>query len=134
MNLPILIAGIVAAIATIGHFTVGVKIYLSPMLRAQFNPTSKYVISGVFHYVSIFQTLSSISLIMIGIWGDNCKIETDLILGFLGINYCLFAIVQFISISKSRVKGAWLPMFQWIFWITISLFIFVGLELHLLLE
>jgi hypothetical protein len=49
MNGPILIAGVAAAFCALGHFTVGRKQYLKPMLAASFDDVAKRVNHCVFH-------------------------------------------------------------------------------------
>jgi len=122
----VLIAGIIAAMATLGHFTAGNKLYLKPFLACDLDPLPKNVILSVFHYISVFQVLSSFMLIMIGIRGDECLYDPTLVLSFIGFNYAMFAIVQVVIALTSSVQGGLFKMFQWIFWAFISLFIFLG--------
>ncbi len=49
MNAPIIVAGLAAAFITIGHFTIGSKQYLKPMLRASFDDLPKKMNHCVFH-------------------------------------------------------------------------------------
>jgi len=126
MNTMVLIAGLIAAIATIGHFTAGIKMYLKPFLACDLDRLPKNVILSVFHYISVFQTLSAFMLIMIGIRGNECLYDPTLVLSFIGLNYGAFAIVQVVIALTSSVPDGLLKMFQWIFWALISLFIFLG--------
>ena len=50
MNALVLTAGIFAFGVVIGHFTLGAKLYLKPMLAAEFDPVAKRVMLCVFHY------------------------------------------------------------------------------------
>jgi VIT1/CCC1 family predicted Fe2+/Mn2+ transporter len=124
MNITVLIAGIIAALATIGHFTMGTKQFLNPMLEAEFNPISKKVMHAVFHYISVFLALSAFFLIMVGARGMRCVFDPFLILVFIGGNYALFAILQIIIALSS--KASLLKMFQWVFWIAIAILVFMG--------
>jgi len=54
MNAFIIIAGSIALATTVGHFAVGSKQFLKPMLEAEFDAVPKKVMHGVFHYVSAF--------------------------------------------------------------------------------
>jgi magnesium-transporting ATPase (P-type) len=62
MNWYIIIAGLIGALTTIGHFAMGSKEFLRPMLEASFDPVPKKVMHCVFHYVSAYLILSSIAL------------------------------------------------------------------------
>ncbi|TAJ12069.1 hypothetical protein DMA11_14380 [Marinilabiliaceae bacterium JC017] len=126
MNTFVLIAGVLASLATIGHFTMGTKMYLKPFLSAELDPIVKNVMHSVFHYISVYMVFSSLFLVVIGIRGEKCLFDPTLILAFIGINYGLFALVQIIIGLTSRLPGALMKMFQWIFWILISLFVFLG--------
>ena len=122
----VLIAGVIASLATVGHFTAGHKLYLKPFLASDLDPLPKNVILSVFHYISVFQILSSFMLISIGIRGEGCLYDPTLALSFMGLNYGMFAIVQVVVALSSSVPGGLFKMFQWIFWAFISLFIFLG--------
>ncbi len=126
MNTMVLVAGFISAIATIGHFTTGKKLYLKPFLACNLDPLPKNVILSVFHYISAFQVLSSFILIMAGIRGNECLYDPTMALSFIGLNYAMFAIIQVIIALTSSIQGGLFKMFQWIFWTLISLFIFLG--------
>ena len=66
MNWTIFIAGVGAVFVTLGHFAVGSKLYLKPMLQASFDDVPKKVNHCVFHYVSVFLVLSAIFLLLVG--------------------------------------------------------------------
>ncbi len=66
MNWLLLISGLFGAITTIGHFTMGRKEYLIPMLEASFEEVPKKVMHCVFHYVSAYLILSTIVLLALG--------------------------------------------------------------------
>lgn len=57
MNYLILLAGILAALATIGHFTVGAKDFLKPVMNSDIDEIPKKVMQSLFHYMSIFSLL-----------------------------------------------------------------------------
>lgn len=126
MNLMVLIAGIIAGMATLGHFTAGSKMYLKPFLASDLDKIPKNVILSVFHYISVYQVLSSLVLVMIGINYENCIYDPTMLLNFIGINYGLFAIVQIVIALTSSVKGGLFKMFQWLFWLLITLFVFMA--------
>ena len=66
MNWFIIIAGLVCAFTTIGHFSVGSRKFLKPMLKASFDPVPKKVMHCVFHYISAYLILST------GEKGEKC--------------------------------------------------------------
>jgi len=127
MNVYALIAGIIALAATIGHFSMGTKMYLKPVLNSDLDLVVKKVVQSFFHYSSVFMILSTITLIMAGIRGDECKLDSVTLFGFVGFNYALFAVWQLIIAITSDIPSAPLKMFQWIFWILISLFCFMAI-------
>ncbi len=126
MNTYSLIAGIIALLATIGHLTVGVKDYYRPLKNTAMDEIVKTIFTGLFHYITGFQILSSFILIMIGIRGNGCNFEPLLVLGFIGATYVFWAIVQLIITVKSPIKGAAFKMFQWVFWLLIAMFCFLA--------
>jgi len=128
MNTMVLIAGILAAMATLGHFTMGVKLYLRPLLASDMDAIPKKVMHTVFHYISVYMTLSAWMLIMIGIRGEDCMFDPTLVLSFIGMNYALFAVTQILIALTSKISGALFKMFQWIFWVLIAVFTFMGVN------
>ena len=97
MNWYIMIAGLIGCATTIGHFAVGSKQFLKPMLGATIDPIPKKVMHCVFHYVSTYLILSTVTLLFIGlnIWsGPGAAFVTNFIsanyLVRLGSNHSLF--------------------------------------------
>jgi len=125
MNIMVLMAGVIAGLATLGHFTAGTKMYLKPFMAAEMDAIPKNVILSVFHYISVYQIFSSLLLIMVGINFENCMYDTTMVLNFIGINYAFFALVQIVIALTSSVKGGLFKMFQWIFWLLIAAFLFL---------
>ena len=125
MNWPIMISGIFALITTGGHFTVGRKEYLKPMLDAKFDPIAKRVMHCVFHYISTFLILSAIALL--GIGSEMIVVQDPTILvQFIAANYAIFAIWQIILASTSGIPKGIFKLFQWVFFVLISGFALVG--------
>lgn len=124
MNTYAIIAGIIALFASIGHLTVGKKQFLRPMLDASFDVLAKKVMHTVFHYITVFLFLTAYILLMPGIRGENCAIDPTPVFGFLGMNYLLFAVAQIIIALRAKISL--IKMFQWIFWILISVFSFLA--------
>ena len=119
MNWLILIAGLVALFATIGHLTMGRKSFLKPMMDASFDEIPKKVMQAVFHYVTVFQILSSAALLLVG-FGISFSLDSTLLIWFVALNYSLFAITGIIIALTSGIPSGLLKMFQWIFWIIIA--------------
>ncbi len=126
MNYQVLFAGILAAMATFGHFTAGRKLYLKPVMESDLDEIPKRIVLSLFHYMSAFQVMSSIVL-LVGC-GNKCMMYENVndVVKFIGICYGLFAIVQFIIGATSPVKNGVLKMFQWMFWAFISTFALLG--------
>ncbi len=70
MNWMILVAGFVGGFTTIGHFLIGSKQFLSPMLESQFDLVPKKVMHSVFHYVSVYLIFSTTTLLLVGFGVD----------------------------------------------------------------
>ncbi len=125
MNWPIFISGLAAVFCTLGHFTVGRKQYLNPMLAASFDDTAKKVNHCVFHYVSAFLVLSAVALILIGA-GFRFNMDTALLVKFIAIHYAVFAVTQIILAATSGIRNAIIKMFQWTIFVFIAVFAWVG--------
>ena len=125
MNWLIIISGIFALLTTIGHFAVGSKEFLKPMLEATFDPVAKKVMHCVFHYISTFLIISTIALLAVG--SGTIKPQGSAILvQFIAANYVVFAIWQIALASTSGIPKGIFKLFQWVFFILISGFAFVG--------
>ncbi len=126
MNWLLLISGLFGAITTIGHFTMGRKEYLIPMLEASFEEVPKKVMHCVFHYVSAYLILSTIVLLALG-FGVTFSWDSSLLVWFIIIHYAVFAVTQIIIASTSRIEKVMFKMFQWIFFALIAVFAWLGL-------
>ena len=125
MNWFIIIAGLVCAFTTIGHFAVGSKKFLKPMLKASFDPVPKKVMHCVFHYISAYLILSTIALLGIG-FGVIAKEGTTILVRFISINFAVFAVWQIALATTSQIQKGILKLFQWVFFITIAVFAWLG--------
>ncbi len=121
----ILIAGIFSAATTVGHFAVGSKAFLAPMLGAAFEEIPKKVMHCVFHYVSTFLILSAITLLLIGlgVWSGPGAIP---VARFIAANFLFFAVWQIALAIGSDIPKALFKLFQWIFFVLVAFFAFVG--------
>ncbi len=125
MNYFILTAGVLAALATIGHFTMGSKTFLRPVMKSDLDLTVKKVMQSLFHYMSVYMVLTSLFLIAMST-GECQQFEnTPDVVKFIGFVYAGFAIVQFIIAATSKIKMGIFKLFQWIFWALIAFFTLV---------
>ncbi len=126
MNWLLFFAGILAAFATVGHFVIGSKNFLTPMLEASFEEVPKKVMHCLFHYISAYQVMSSLVLIALG-FSSTLRVEAILLAKFIAIQYAAFAVIQIIIALSSKIRHGALKLFQWTFFIVIALFIWLGL-------
>ena len=125
MNWMIFISGLAAGFVNLGHFTIGSKEFLKPMLHADFDDVPQKVMHCVFHYVSVYLILSFIVLMAIGL-GFSFGTADKLLVKFIAINYFLFAITQIVIAAASNIPKGVIKMFQWIFFLIIAIFAWIG--------
>jgi len=125
MNWLVIISGLLAAFCTVGHFAIGSKQFLQPMLQASFDDVSKKVMHCVFHYISVYLVLSAIFLLAVG-FGYKFNTDTSLTVKFVAINFALFALMQLIIAFTSKIQNAVFKMFQWIIFAVIAVFAWLG--------
>ena len=121
----ILISGLAAGFVNLGHFTIGSKDFLKPMLQADFDDVPKKVMHCVFHYVSVYLILSFIVLMAIGL-GFSFGTADKLLVKFIAINYFFFAITQIVIAAVSNIPKGVTKLFQWIFFLIIVIFAWIG--------
>ena len=126
MNYFTLIAGIIALMAVIGHFAMGTKMYLKPVMESDVDEIPKRVMQSLFHYMSVFMIITTFFLL----WSSfgMCMLfeHTNEVSLFIGIIYGGFAIAQFIIALVSPIKTGVFKMFQWVFWAAISVLSILG--------
>ena len=125
MNWLVLISGLVAGFCTVGHFAIGSKQYLQPMLQASFDEVPKKVMHCVFHYVSVYLVLSTLFLLAVGL-GYNFNSDTSLLVKFIAVHFALFAVSQLIIAATSKISNAVFKMFQWIIFAVIAVTAWIG--------
>jgi hypothetical protein len=125
MNWMILISGLAAGFVNLGHFTVGRKDFLKPMLQADFDDVPKKVMHCVFHYISVYVVLSFIVLIAIGL-GFSFGTADALLVKFIAVNYFFFAITQIVIAATSNIPNGVIKLFQWIFFMGVAIFAWIG--------
>ncbi len=120
MNYFIFVSAMISLVAAIGHFTMGRKEYLLPVLDSDIDMVPKKVMQSLFHYMSVFLVLTTIVLFA----GSHhlCPLYDYVhnMIRFIAILYAFFAVAQFIIASTSGISGGVLKMFQWVFWALIS--------------
>ena len=127
MNWMIFISGLAAGFVSLGHFTVGSKDFLKPMLQAEFDDVPKKVMHCVFHYVSVYVVLSFIVLIAIGL-GFSFGAADTLLVKFIAIHYFFFAITQIFIAATSNIPKGVIKLFLWIFFMIIAIFAWIGVS------
>ncbi len=125
MNWLVFISGLFAAFAVVGHFAMGSRSFLKPMMDATFDEVPKKVMHSVFHYISVFLVLSAAALILVG-FGVSFDRDTTLLIRFVALNYSLFAAVQLIIALTSNIQSPLTKLFQWVFWIVIAVLAWIG--------
>ncbi|WP_406661708.1 hypothetical protein V7O66_04095 [Methanolobus sp. ZRKC3] len=120
VDVKIIIAGFLALFVVVGHFVFGSKWYLRPMLDSNMELIPKAILQSVFHYVSIYLLLSSITLLLIG-FGIFLSPENVIMVKFIGLNYLLFALVQIFYSIKNKVPNPLITMFQWTLFLPIGI-------------
>ncbi|MGS0681418.1 hypothetical protein ACVBIL_09680 [Shewanella sp. 125m-7] len=125
MNVYLLIAGVVATMTTVGHFTYGLKHFLQPTLAADFDPIAKAAMHGVFHYVSVFLLLSSAVLLACSLEAISYMHSFGMLI-FIALNFGLFAIWQIYIGFMGDLESPFKHLFQWVFFIAIAVFTLAG--------
>ena len=125
MNYLVLGAGLVCSMTTLGHFIVGSKQFLKPMLESSFDQVARKVMHCVFHYVSVYLILSSIVLLLVGF--DIQFIEhSEMLVKFIAANFFAFAIWQIALALTSGIQNGIFKLFQWVFFVAIAFLAWFG--------
>jgi hypothetical protein len=125
MNQMIILAGAASLLTTVGHFTLGYKMYVKPMLKAEMDPIAKRVMLSVFHYMSVFLTLATISMLWLG-YMIRPGMRFNLLFLFLGTCFAFMAITQLIIALTSGIKNGIWKMFQWVLFAVVAILTFMG--------
>ena len=125
MNWMVFIAGLVGVFTTFGHFTMGVKQYLRPILEAQIDQVPKQVMRSAFHCVSVFLFLSTAALLAIGA-GVFDEEGTQLLVRFIATNYALFAVGHIAITVTSQIRSEMFKTLMWAFFILIAILAWIG--------
>ncbi len=125
MNCYVLSAAIFALLTTVGHFVMGTKLYLVPMLKSDLEPVAAKVMQAVFHYVSVFLILSTVVLFAVAL-GKVPAEAGHYLAAFVALNYAGFAVWELVIAFGSGIKGAPLKMFHWTFFVVIAVLAALG--------
>ena len=125
MNWLVTIAGAVAAFMVVGHFVVGTKRFLKPMLAADFDPVARKTMHCVFHYVSAFLILSSVALLLFGTGIVDVPGSVPMV-KFIALNYAAFAVWQIVIALTSGIERPLMKMFQWTMFAAIAVCAWLG--------
>ena len=125
MNVLIVLAGVVGALTTVGHFVVGSRRFLAPMLAAPIEDVPRKVMHCVFHYISTYLVLSTAALLLVG-FGACVGEGTTALVQFIAINYLVFALWQLLIAFGSGIPRAPLKLFQWVFFLLIAVLSWLG--------
>jgi uncharacterized membrane protein HdeD (DUF308 family) len=121
MDIFTFIAGLLGTFVIFGHLIMGIKLYLDPMMNADFAAIPKATMQSVFHYVTVFLSLSAVVLLISG-FNIFPEANVELLVKFIGLNFLIFGIVQIIYALKNKIKNPLISMFQWVLFIPIGIF------------
>ena len=119
MNWLLIVSGLFAAFTTVGHFVIGSKRFLIPMLEASFDGVARKQMHSVFHYVSVDLVVSTVLLLAVG-FGVDLGSGASLVVKFVALHYALYAVVQILVALTSGLDGAFLKLFQWVLFALIA--------------
>jgi hypothetical protein len=125
MNIWLIVSGVLALFVVVGHFSMGRKNYLKPMLDASFDGIAKRVMQSVFHYISVNLVLMTILLLAAG-FGLDIQGGSAVLVKFVAIHFALYAIIQIILAATAKIEKAFMKMFQWLLFLLIALFAWLG--------
>jgi hypothetical protein len=128
MNAPILIVNGLMFLTLIGHTFLGDKdMKVIEPEGSDVNKIEKWVMArGAFHLVGIDVLMATIGLTLINFTNVFIEVQS-LLVKILAFYYLLYAISFFIviMISKQFPKNYWI-LWQWLFFILISVLLFLG--------
>lgn len=120
MNSLIFISGCLAAFMLVGHSTIGQKQFFTPMLNAEFELTSKRIMTFVWHMSTISLASAAVGLFYVALIAKTGPVASTLAL-FIGIQFLAIGALHLYLVATSGLPGAIYKQFQW------SLFLAVGL-------
>ena len=136
MKIMVLLSGVMALAVAVGHFVVGSK-NLKLQVNADSDSKDATPSTCMFHYVSVFLVISSITLLMMGFEVRKGS-PAQLLVRFIAVNYAALAVVQFLVAKsststvvqlfseQSKLPGAAKKVFQWLVFAAIAVLAWVG--------
>lgn len=125
MNALVIISGALAAFCTVGHFVMGSRSYLRPMLDADFESVPKKVMHSVFHYISVDFILSTLILLATGL-GLSFGYDLSAAVFIVGLHFVLYSVAQLIIAFSSGIEKAPMKMFQWVLFLPTGVLALLG--------
>jgi len=110
----------------VGHFTVGRKDFLMPLLDSSIDDLPKKVLHCMFHYISAFLVISTLALLAVGV-GVKFKSGYTLLVDFIAIHYATFAVAQLVIALRSKIPSPAFKLFHWIFFSLTAIFAWLGI-------
>ena len=129
MNVYFLVSGGLAAFMLIGHGTIGRKQFFLPMREAAFDPTAKRIMEFVWHMSTVALALPPAVLIYAGSGGAGTGASTELLIGFLAVQFAAWGGVHLVLVGTSGLPGAVYKQFQWALFLAIAATAMAGLTL-----
>jgi hypothetical protein len=123
MNYYLLTSGIISLLSCIGHFTMGYNDYIRPVLQSDIDIIPKKIVLCLFHYMSVVMILTTVLLLSFAFNQNLIFTNTADAVKLIVIAYTGFAMAGLLIASKVGI----FKLFQWIFWVMIALFSFLGL-------
>jgi hypothetical protein len=120
MNIPLVISGVLALIAAIGHTFGGSKKVMPHVLEASFDLHAKVTIQALWFAFAISLFLFSTFLIVLGINQDLIA-QSQWLVRFISVHYFLYSFVFFIVGLNSDLNNGILKLFQWIVFLAIAI-------------
>ncbi len=125
MNFFLISAGIISSLTALGHFTIGRRAFLSPMLESPFDENAKNTMHVGYHYLSVFLVLTSVALVWVGVNGHSVA-RSELLTKFISLNFFGFAVWQLGQAIESKFSKEIFKPLQWVFFVAIALLSWFG--------
>ncbi len=125
MNILLLISGCLAAFMVVGHSTIGKKQFFDPMLEADFDPTSKRIMTFVWHMSTVSLLAATAGLIYAALIAGAGTAMTVLAV-FIGIQFLVIGAVHLFLVTTSGLSGAVYKQFQWVLFLAVGMTAIMG--------
>ncbi len=125
MNILLLISGCLAAFMAVGHLTIGKKQFFDPMLGADFDPTSKRIMTFVWHMSTVSLLAAPTGLIYAALIAGAGPVMTVLAV-FIGIQFLVIGALHLFLVATSHLPGAVYKQFQWMLFLAVGMTALMG--------